>query len=299
MQHECAPTGPAGRGREVCGESLTCREGHATLAATVLGSWSTLLSSVVHRLACFCTVMTIAAAALGMTGRALAEEVHVLAAGAVQKAVQEVVQKFEAATGHKVAARFDTVGALRDRVLAGETPDLVILSDAGLKTLNERGRLWEGRQVRVGETAVGICVPAGAPPLDVSTPEKLKSALQAATSIAHADPSRGATAGTHFRKVLVALGLEAELAPRITVVPFGGTIANDVAAGKFALGVSQLTEILTVPGVRGYDLPEPHALRTVYVVGLGKAPGTAGTALLALLTGEAGRAAFARSGFRP
>ena len=237
--------------------------------------------------------------ALTAKGPARADEVAVFAAGAVQKAVVEVAAAFEATTGHKVVASYDTVGALRDRVLAGETPDLVIVSEAGLKALAAKGKLWQGSEVRLGETSVGICVPASGPPLDISTPEKLKAVLLAAPSIAHADPARGATAGTHFRKVLAALGIEAELSPRVTVVPFGGTIAKDVAAGKFALGVTQMTEIVTIPGVRGHALPEPHALRTGYGMGLGKAPGAAAADLIELLKGESGRAAFAKSGFTP
>ncbi len=230
---------------------------------------------------------------------AAADEVRVFAAGAVQKAVVDVASAFERASGHTVVATYDTVGALRDRVMGGETPDVIVLSETGLAALAGKDRLWQGKRTVVGQTSVGICVPTGAPALDVSTPEMLGAALRAAGSIAHADPSRGATAGTHFRKVLVALGLDAELASRIVVVPFGGTIAKDVAEGKFALGVSQLTEILTVPGVRGYELPEPHRLRTGYAVGLAKAPNAATTALIEMLTGEFGKAAFARSGFMP
>ena len=98
--------------------------------------------------------------ALTAKGPARADEVAVFAAGAVQKAVVEVAAAFEATTGHKVVASYDTVGALRDRVLAGETPDLVILSEAGLKALAAKGKLWQGSEVRLGETSVGICVPA-------------------------------------------------------------------------------------------------------------------------------------------
>lgn len=234
------------------------------------------------------------------TGQLFAEEVRVLAAGAVQRAVNDIVAEFRVTNpGHTLVIAFDTVGALRDRALGGEIADVVLLSEAGLKALGDRGRLVDGRIVRLGATEVGICVQVGTPALDLTSPDKLKATLLAATSIVHADPARGATAGSHFRKLLGVLGLENELAGRISVVPFGGDIAKDVAAGKFALGVSQLTEIRTVSGVRGYPLPEPHSLKTVYGYGLGRPPGEGASAFLSILTGERGRAAFERSGFMP
>lgn len=229
-----------------------------------------------------------------------AEEVHVLAAGAVQRAVNDVVDAFHVANpGHTLVVSVDTVGALRDRVLGGAIADVIVISEAGLRTLRDRGRLVDGRIYRLGLTEVGICVAASAPALDVSTPDKLKVALLAAASIVHADPARGATAGSHFRRLVGVLGLETELAGRISVVPFGGDIARQVADGKFALGVSQLSEIITHTGVRGYPLPEPHSLKTIYSYGLGRPPGEGATAFLSLLTGDRGRTAFNRSGFMP
>ena len=228
-----------------------------------------------------------------------AAQIRVLAAGAVQKPVEEIIAAFHAAGRERVEAVFDTVGALRDRVLAGDSADVILLSDAGLEALAARGLLRDGRWTPVGQTTVAICLPAGASAPDVRDAAGLAALLRSAPTIVHADPARGATAGAHFRKVVAALGLEAELAPRITVVPFGGAIAREVAAGRFALGVSQMTEIAVVAGVRGLELPPPHTLRTRYGLALGRAPTPAVEAFAAMLEGEAGKAAFARAGFTP
>ena len=241
----------------------------------------------------------------GITGAsARAEEITVLAAGAVQKPVAELIAEFTKRRPEaKVTVAYDTVGALRDRVLGGESPDLVLLSEAGLKALKERGRLERGQMIPLGRTGVGLCAPLSAGAIDISTPEKLKAALLAAKSIAHADPARGATAGTHFRKVLSDLGILEQLGSRLTVVPFGGTIAGQVAKGEFALGVSQATEIVPNKDVQFLGtLPEPHALWTVYglasVKGL-RIPDSAAAELAVLIMGEEGHAAFAKAGFSP
>lgn len=249
------------------------------------------------RLASFIAAFLVVSASVLPGARA--DEVRVLAAGAVKRALGALVGPFEARGQHTVAVHFDTVGALRDRVLTGEAPDLVILSDTALTLLADRGKLWNGTRHTLGKTSVGICIAATAPSVDISTPEKLRAVLLAAASIAHADPKRGATAGTHFRRVLAKLGIEAELSSRVTVVPFGAGIAGDVADGKFALGASQMSEIVVDSRVRGYALPEPYALQTGYGVGLVKAPGEGARAFVAWLRGETGRAALATAGFAP
>jgi molybdate transport system substrate-binding protein len=229
---------------------------------------------------------------------AAADDVRVYAAGAVQKAVDALKPVFEAKSGHTLAATFDTVGALANRVRAGETPHLVILSQTALQALEKSGHIASGAIKPVGRTGVGLAGALDKPAPDISSPDKLVAVLRAAPSIVHADPARGATAGTHFAKVLADLGLASELKDRITVIPFGGAVAGDVAAGKFAIGVSQASEIVPNPSVRflGF-LPEPHALWTVYAVAPVAPPSQPSRAFLDLLTGPEGQAALAKIGF--
>jgi molybdate transport system substrate-binding protein len=245
----------------------------------------------------------LAAAAVVAIGRsaAAAEDVHVLAAGAVQRPVEELILLFHKLTGNRVHAKYDTVGALRDKVLAGDEPDLILLSQAGLKALAEKGKLAKGQMTLIGRTSVGLCAPLAAPPADISTPEKLKAVLLAAPSIAHADPARGATAGAHFRKVLEALGILGELGDRIKVVPFGGAIAERVAKGEFAIGVSQATEIVSNKEVRYLGpLPPPHGLSTSYGVGSVKGlrlPHSAAADFALMMFSDIGLETFKRYGF--
>lgn len=258
----------------------------------------------------FFSAMTGTLACLGFgAGRAFGqaaatEEVLVFAAGAVQKPVAEMIAELAKLRPEiKVTAVYDTVGALRDRVLAGESPDLLLLSERALQALAEKGRLARGQYRPIGRTVAGLCAPGSSPEIDISTPEKLKAALLAAPSIVHADPARGATSGTHFRKVLGELGILEAVAAKITVIPFGGEIAPRVAKGEFALGATQASEIVTVTGVRYLGpLPDPYGLVTVYglasVKGL-RMPDSAAAHLALLLMQEHGTAAFKRAGFMP
>ena len=227
-----------------------------------------------------------------------ADVVRVLAAGAVQSAIRQLDPAFTAATGHTIEARFDTVGALRDAVLAGAPADIVILSEAGIQALAKASKIDERSIVGLGSTAVALAVRKGAAVPDVSSPEALRRSLLAAASIAHADPARGATAGAHFARVLDRLGIAGEVAPRVTVLPFGGDVIGSVAEGRFEIGVSQSSEIVTHAGVTlAGHLPAPFELRTPYLAAKGSGAGPGANAFLALLQGARGRAALAAIGF--
>jgi molybdate transport system substrate-binding protein len=227
-----------------------------------------------------------------------AADVRVYAAGAVQKAIEKLIPTFETATGHKVVAVFDTVGALAKRISAGETPAVTLLSERALRDLAATGRIDATTIRPIGRTGVGLAGDPRLPAPDVATPAALVAALRTASSIVHADPARGATAGTHFAKVLADLGMADELKGRITVVPFGGAVAGLVRDGVHAIGVSQASEIVAEPRVRflGF-LPEPHALWTVYAAAPVAAPNEAARAFLDLMLSVDGRRALESIGF--
>ena len=216
----------------------------------------------------FRATLSVALLALAGAGAAQADDVRVLAAGAAKAALEQLAPEFQRATGHTLRASYDTVGAQRDRVLkaaSGTSADVVVLSDSAIAQLGAAGRLTGTQRLAIGSVAVSLAVPAGAAVPDISTPEALRQALQQATTIAYADPARGATAGTHFDKVLVQLGLREALQPRIHVLPFGVDVIKDVSTGKYALGVSQSSEILQHEGITMVGaLPAPYALITGY-----------------------------------
>jgi molybdate transport system substrate-binding protein len=165
-------------------------------------------------------------------------------------------------------ASFDTVGAQRDRVLQGApgtVADVVILSAAAVTQLAKEGHLPVGDGHAIGVVSVSLAVPLGAPVPDISTPAQFKQLLATAPSIAYADPKRGATAGTHFDKVLRDIGLYDALRDRLTVLPFGVDVIKDVSNGKYAVGVSQSSEILQHANIAMVGpLPAPYALTTPY-----------------------------------
>ncbi len=234
---------------------------------------------------------------LSATTAAQADTVRVFAAGAAKAAVQLLEPDFERDTGHRVQGSFDAVGALAKRLDGGEAADIVILSAPSLDGLLGAGRIRQAEAVDIGRTGVGLGVAAGQPVAPLKNLTDLRALLEAAPSIAQADPARGATAGTQFRAALEALGMSAALAPKLRVMPSGIDVMEAVARGEVALGVSQATEILDRKGVTfvGF-LPDPLQRWVVYRVVLVNDT-RAARAFFDTLTDPRGREAFRRIGF--
>ena len=222
----------------------------------------------------------------------------VFAAGATQDVVIRIAPVFTGATGSEVLPVYDTVGALRDRLLQGETCDVALLSHAALDTLEGRGLIAAASRRGLGSVAVALAVRKGAAVPDVSTPAALTRALLAAKSISYADPAQGATAGAHFAGVLDRIGIRNRIAGRLTVLPFGVGVIQAVAAGRFELGVSQSSEISLHPGVSlAGPLPEPYALLTPYGAAVMQGAAEQALTFVDFLQAQAGREALAAAGF--
>lgn len=226
--------------------------------------------------------------------------VHVLSAGAA-KGLFETLAALLAARGLAATGSFGAVGAMQDKLLAGEACDLLVLTRPMLERLAAEGRVDAGSITPIGTVATGIAVPRGTPLPDVSSRRTLAGNLRAAGEVHFPDPAR-ATAGMHFAKVLAELGLSDELAARCRHHPNGATAMATLAEARAprTIGCTQVTEILYTPGVvLVAELPPPFRLRTVYAAAvIADSPRSdQARAMLALITGSEGAAARARGGF--
>ena len=151
----------------------------------------------------------------------------------------------------------------------------------------------------LGAVAMGAAVKQGAPVPDISTPEKLKSALLAAKSVTYMDPERG-TSGKHFDEgVLARLGVRDEVRAKAKLGE-GGYIAEKVASGEVEIAFHQMTEILPVTGITVAGLlPAELQKTTVYsgAVMRGARNPREGQALLDYLASPDGRKHFLDRGF--
>ena len=193
-------------------------------------------------------------------------QLNVLSGGAAQGLVGALHDAFRARTGLTVGGSFGAVGAMRDKLLAGEPCDLLILSQALIDGLVQSGHAVASSVRPVGVVKTGVAVVSGQARPAVDTPQALREALAQASAIYCPDPEK-ATAGIHFYKVLTDLGLVPSLGQRLRTYPNGATamraLADDALPG--AIGSTQVTEILYTSGVDLIGLlPAPYELSTVY-----------------------------------
>jgi molybdate transport system substrate-binding protein len=188
-------------------------------------------------------------------------------------AANGIVARVAKDAGIEVGGTFGPVGAMRDKLLAGEACDLVILTHAQIAGLTASGHVDPAAVSDLGTVQTSVAVRTDSPPVDVSTPEGLRAALLAADAIHFPDPLK-ATAGIHFAQVMDALGISAAVASKLHTHPGGLPAMAAVAASPGnPIGVTQATEIAVTAGVRLVaPLPAPHGLATVYTAAVSAKP---------------------------
>jgi molybdate transport system substrate-binding protein len=187
-------------------------------------------------------------------------------------AAHGLVRSLAAEAGVEAAGHFGAVGAMRERFLAGEPCDIVILTHAQVAELCAQERAESRLCADLGSVATSVAVRASDDEPDVATPDSLRSALLAADGLYFPDPSK-ATAGIHFAHVLEKLGIAAQVKDRLRVFPNGSTaMAHMADAPGHPLGCTQATEILATPGVKLVaPLPAGLDLATVYTAAVSRA----------------------------
>ena len=189
-----------------------------------------------------------------------------LSAGAAKALVEGIAGAFHRETGAMIRGSFGAVGAMRDKLAAGEACDAFVSTAAILDALVGEGRIVAASIRPIGRVRTGIAVRAGDPVPSVVDADALAAALRGAPAIFVPDPER-ATAGIHFVRVLDRLGLLGALASRLKTYPNGATAMNELAqcALPGAIGCTQVTEILYTPGVvLAALLPRAFELATTY-----------------------------------
>ena len=197
---------------------------------------------------------TLLVLALGVPGRAFAEDVRVMISAGFYGVYAELGPAFEKATGHRlVTTRGPSMGdspeAIPTRLARGEIADVVILDGDAADRLAAGGIVRADTKVVLALSQVGMVVRAGARVPDISTVDAFKRTLLAAQSVGYSDSG----SGTYLSTVLFdKLGIADQIARKSRKVrgpPSGEPVAAVVARGEVELGFQQVSELLHVPGV--------------------------------------------------
>ncbi|HML14475.1 MAG TPA: substrate-binding domain-containing protein [Xanthobacteraceae bacterium] len=190
-----------------------------------------------------------------------AAEIKIMCSGAMRPALEELAPQFERATGHKLAITYAGTNVIRERALAGDAGDLVICASYAVDDVIRQGKL--AAKVDLVRSGVGVGVRAGSPRPDLSSAEAFKRTLLAAKSFARSEgPS-----GVYIAALLERLGIAEQMKPK-TVVVRGRLVGDALVKGEADIGVQQISELKSVPGVDVLPMPAEIQNVTVFSAGL-------------------------------
>lgn len=184
---------------------------------------------------------------------------------ALRKAVEERLLEFRQVSGQSVEAHYAPTNVLLQEIDDGARPDVVIGVTAAVERLGATGVLDATTLAPFAKSGIGVAVPPGTDPPDVSTVKSLIAALLAARSVAY---SRNGPSGVYFSRLLRELGISEQVNQTAALVDQGFT-ALALLDGRSDLAVQQLSELRSVPGVRiAGPLPDPVQHHTHFSIAM-------------------------------
>jgi molybdate transport system substrate-binding protein len=212
--------------------------------------------------------------------------------------LKAVVAEAVPQTGVAVDAVYASTAMLLDKIAAGETGDLAILSAEAIDGLIGEGVLDKGSRVDLARSCIGVAVRRGIVSPDIGSVDALKRTLLSAKAVAY---SRTGISGMYMPTLFDKLGIADAIALK-AVIPTAGSVGEAVARGEAELGLQQVSELMPVPHIKVVGpLPDEVQLVTVFSVGTfaSAAEPRAARMLVERLTANAARSLYTAKGLEP
>jgi len=171
-------------------------------------------------------------------------EIELMFTLALNEVVKELVPRFEAKTGSKIVSQRVPTARVVQRLNAGETTDVVMLSAGALEALIAARLIVPESRVDLATCGVAVAVRAGARRPDMSSAESLKRAVLDAKSIVYSTGPSGVYLQALFRR----MGIEDAIAAKVKQVQ-GEPAGALVARGEAEIGFQQMCELLPIAGI--------------------------------------------------
>ena len=166
----------------------------------------------------------------------------------VKSVITQLADVFRTERGQDMRVTYGTIGALEDKMSAGELPDVLLAMEAGIAKAKQQGRIEKDYTPEMGGTGLGVAVKDGAPQPDISTSERFRDTLLGVKSFAYTDPRTGAASGVAVAEILRELKIADQVKDKAVVLS-GEPVGEAVARGRVELGIQQVTELLPVKGI--------------------------------------------------
>jgi molybdate transport system substrate-binding protein len=238
---------------------------------------------------------------LGLTaGGAGAADITVFAAASLKTALDEVIQAWTDATGHRARVSLAGSSALARQIQQGAPADVFISANTDwMDRLSADGWVLPDTRIDLLGNALVLIAPAAsdAPAVAVAADLDLPALLNGgrlAMALVDAVP-----AGIYGKAALEHLGLWSAIAPQVAQADNVRAALALVALGEAPLGIVYATDATADARVRTLATFPPDTHAPIVYPAAAVAPGTnpLSLAFLGFLDGETARAAFTRHGF--
>lgn len=239
-----------------------------------------------------------AASALMISAVVNAAEINVISTQATEEAYQELVARFEKASGHKVRTFFSGTLNVQKKLADGEPYDLILMAGPAIDEQIKLGKALAGSRVDVAKSGTGLAVRKGAPKPDISSVEAFRKTLLTVKSIGYSTGPSGLYMLTVFEK----LGIADQVKGKLKQTPSGVFVGTLIANGDAEVGFQQISELVHFAGI-DYVGPLPGDLQrmTMFSTGIhsGAKQGDAARALVKFLTAPAAAPVIRKHGLEP
>ncbi|MBP0597701.1 substrate-binding domain-containing protein [Herbaspirillum sp. LeCh32-8] len=248
-----------------------------------------------------CAALSLSLCAVALPASSYADDLKILAAGAVAPVVRTVAADFEQRSGVHVTVENATAGVMDKRIRGGDAFDVAVVPDGVLGKLGQ-DRYVDAKTARpIARVGIGVAVKEGAPAPAIGTVAQFRRTLLDAPSVALIDPRAGGSSGIYLERLFYKLGIAAQMRAKQVLVP-GGLVAEKLVDGSAALALHQESEILQVKGAHLVG-PLPAAVQN-YTTYAGAASSHAASpaaarAFLTMFSEAAARKALQEHGLTP
>jgi molybdate transport system substrate-binding protein len=182
-------------------------------------------------------------AALVLLGApAMAAEIKVLSAGAVEPGLIKLADEFKREHGADLKIQVGTAPQLTRRLAGGEVADVLIAPPGVLEEQVKNGKVTPDGRIVVGRVGAGVIVRSGAAAPNIASVDALKQALLSADSVVY----NTASTGIYLEKLFEKIGIAEQIKAKTTRYPNGEAVMEHVINGKGnEIGFGAITEIRT------------------------------------------------------
>ena len=221
----------------------------------------------------------IAVLCLSVASNAAAQTLTVFSSNATKALIQELGPQFEKVSGQTLTLVFANSADLKGRIEKGAAFEVAVMTASTIADLISSGTLNGPSRADIARTGIGMAIHPQATKPNIGSLDLLKGALLTTSSITYVE--QGATAPA-MRAIFAKLGLT-ELMNAKTV--YADSAADAVAEKKAALGFTQISEILNVPGAMfAGPLPAEVQVYTTFAAAASPTASPAARQFIAFLT---------------